>query len=46
MQTDADYLRDLAERLMAVPALYGVDQGDVDRLLEIASTLTQESDDD
>jgi hypothetical protein len=30
------YLRDLAERLRAVPAAYAVDQGDVDRLVEIA----------
>jgi hypothetical protein len=36
---NADYLRDLAERLMAVPAMYGTDQGDVDRLLEIAKEL-------
>ena len=39
MLTNSDYLRDLAERLMAVPAVYGVDQGDVDRLLDIAHQL-------
>ena len=37
--TDAEYLRDLAERLMRVPVMYGTDQGDVDRLREIATTL-------
>jgi hypothetical protein len=31
-----EYLRDLAERLMRVPVMYGTDQGDVDRLLAIA----------
>lgn len=31
-----DYLRDLAERLMRVPVMYGVDQGDVDLLYAIA----------
>jgi hypothetical protein len=30
------YLRDLAERLMRVPTMYDVDQGDVDRLGELA----------
>jgi len=39
VSTDPDFLRDLAERLMAVPVLYGVDQGDVDRLLAIARQL-------
>ena len=34
-----EYLLDLAERLMAVPAIYNVDQGDVDRLREIAREL-------
>jgi hypothetical protein len=46
MQTDAEFLRDLAERLMAIPVLYGVDQGDVDRLIEIAQHLTQASNHD
>lgn len=36
---NADYLRDLAERLMQVPVMYGVDQGDVDRLIDIANQL-------
>jgi hypothetical protein len=36
-QEDIDYLYDLAERLMRVPALYGVDQSDVDRLISIAA---------
>ena len=36
-----DYLRDLAERLMAIPALYGVDQGDVDRLNSIARRIEE-----
>jgi hypothetical protein len=40
METETlDFLRDLAERLMAVPAIYEIDQGDVDRLLEIAREL-------
>ncbi len=33
------FLWDLADRLMHVPATYGVDQGDVDTLLEIANSL-------
>jgi hypothetical protein len=37
--TPHEYLRDLAERLMSVPATYGTDGGDVDRLLELASEL-------
>lgn len=36
---DAAYLRDLAERLMHVPVIYGTDQSDVVRLLEIAQVL-------
>jgi hypothetical protein len=38
----AMFLRDLAERLMRVPAFYGVDQGDVDRLNAIAADMTEE----
>lgn len=34
--SDAEYLRDLAERLMHVPATYGTDGYDTDRLSEIA----------
>jgi hypothetical protein len=37
--TDVEFLRDLAERLMAIPAQHGTDQGDVDRLQHIASHL-------
>lgn len=40
MDNDADYLRDLAERLMRVPVMYGTNQCDCDRLLEIATKLT------
>lgn len=36
---NAAYLRNLAERLMHVPAMYGTDQGDCDRLAEIANGL-------
>lgn len=32
----SDFLRDLAERLMGVPVMHGVDQGDVDRLMSLA----------
>lgn len=35
----AEYLRDLAERLMRVPVMYGTDQDDVNRLCEIAREL-------
>lgn len=34
-----DFLRDLAERLMHVPVMYGTDQGDVSRLYDIAREL-------
>lgn len=37
--TNAEYLRDLAERLMRVPVMYGTDQGDCYRLYEIAREL-------
>lgn len=36
---EADFLRDLANRLMNVPVRYGVDGGDIDRLAEIAAAL-------
>ena len=36
---DVEYLRDLANRLMRVPVMYGTDQGDVDRLHRLASKL-------
>lgn len=38
MTDTGTFLRDLAERLFRVPVMYGVDQGDCDRLLEIAAT--------
>jgi len=34
-----EFLRDLAERLMAVPVTYGTDQFDVDRLNNAASKI-------
>lgn len=34
-----DFLRDLAERLMAVPVMYGTDQSDVDRLHDAANKI-------
>lgn len=38
-KTDPDYLRDLAERIMHIPVMHNVDQGDVSRLQEIARRL-------
>lgn len=35
----ADYLRDLAGRIFRIPAMYGVDGYDFDRLHEIARDL-------
>lgn len=35
------YLRDLAERLMRVPVLYGTDQSDCDELSAIAQMLDE-----
>jgi hypothetical protein len=40
-ESDVEYLRDLAERLMHVPVMHGVDQGDVSRLHEIATKLEE-----
>lgn len=37
--TDAQFLRDLAARMMAIPVSSGVDQADCDRLEFIASQL-------
>ena len=34
--SDTDYLEDLAERLRHIPASYGTDDYDIDRLYEIA----------
>lgn len=39
-QSDAEFLRYLAERLRHVPAIFGTDQGDIDRLIEIAGAAT------
>ena len=39
--SDVDYLRNLADRLFKVPAVYGVDQYDYERLLEIAFCLEE-----
>jgi hypothetical protein len=37
--TDHEYLLDLAERLRAIPVAYGTDEGDSDRLEDIAARL-------
>ena len=37
--TATSFLRDLAMRLRSVPVVHGVDQYDVDRLLEIAREM-------
>lgn len=37
--TDVEFLRDLAERLFRIPVMYGVDQGDSDRLYQIAKAM-------
>lgn len=39
----ASYLRDLAERLMHVPAVYGTNQYDCDRLSAIASAIAKQA---
>lgn len=39
-----DFLRNLAERLLRVPVMYGTDQGDVDRLNRIAAELERAED--
>jgi hypothetical protein len=39
--TNPEYLRDLAERLMAVPVSCRVDQSDVDRLNHIAHQMDE-----
>jgi hypothetical protein len=36
---EAEFLRDLSERLLEVPVKYGVDQGDIDHLRSIADAL-------
>lgn len=35
------YLNDLVERLMYIPIVHGVDQGDIDTLRSIVTKLTQ-----
>lgn len=35
----SNYLRELADKLMHVPVVHGVDQGDVDKLIEIADEM-------
>lgn len=37
--TNREYLRGLAERLRKIPVVYGTDDGDIDRLLEISDQL-------
>lgn len=37
--SDEDFLKDLADRLMKIPVMYGTDQADVDKLYEIANKL-------
>ena len=39
----AEYLRDLANRLMHVPVEYGTDGYDIDRLAEIARAIEKAS---
>jgi len=36
------FLRDLAERLMGVPVMYGTDQGDAERLEQLAAELKKD----
>lgn len=36
---DVAFLKDLAERLMHVPVMYGTDQDDSERLIDIANRL-------
>ena len=38
-ESDADYLRGLAERIRLIPVMYGVDGGDITRLYELAWKL-------
>lgn len=37
--TSYEFLRDLSERLMQVPTIHGIDQGDSDKLNAIAEEL-------
>jgi hypothetical protein len=36
----SEYLKGLAERLRSIPVMYGTDEYDIDRLHEIADSLT------
>lgn len=38
--SDADFLRDLAGRLRYIPIIYETDDGDIDRLLKIARSIS------
>lgn len=38
-QEAAEALRDLADRLWEIPAMYGTDQGDIEQLRDIASCI-------
>lgn len=40
--TDVKYLRDLADRIMCIPVIYGTDQSDVDTLLQLARKIENE----
>lgn len=37
--SDAEYLRDLADRVFRIPACHGTDQYDVTRLIEISRKM-------
>ena len=41
--TDSQFLLDLAERLWTIPVKYGTDQGDIERLEEIAAKYTEKT---
>lgn len=41
IETATKYLRDLSDRLMRVPVMYGTDQSDVDALLALARMLEE-----
>lgn len=41
MDEDVKFIRDLADRLRGIPTIYGTDDHDIDRLLEIAQRLDQ-----
>jgi len=42
IESDRKYLLDLANRLMYVPVMHGVDSGDIDRLGQIAKRFKDE----